>query len=128
MVETFGTNNPEGGVFSFSTAATLNSLQLSEDQTVLEKKFGDWDESKENLGKSLPHLSVCPGVYLTTSNNVSSIVYMKDVRSRDQKLHFLYFDIFCLHSSFQRGVIYCLTHNSFVFTSIHMTYFWETTR
>ena len=71
MVETFGTNNPEGGVFSFSTAATLNSLQLSEDQTVLEKKFGDWDESTENLGKNLPYLSMCPGVHLTTSENVS---------------------------------------------------------
>ena len=71
MIETFGTDIPQGGVFSFTTAATLNSPHLSDDKAVLEKKFGTWDESAESLGKNLPHLSMCPGVYISTSENVS---------------------------------------------------------
>ena len=72
MIETFGAGIRQGGVFSFTNAATFNSIQLSDERTVLEKKFGDWDESTENFGKNLPHLSMCPGVQLTTSENVSS--------------------------------------------------------
>ena len=72
MIETFGAGDQQGGVFSFSTEGTFNSPDLSAAQAVLEKKFGNWDESTENLGKNLPHLSTCPGVHLTTSGDVST--------------------------------------------------------
>ena len=73
MIETFGGGDPQGGVFSFTTASTFNSPELSDGQVVLEKKFGDWDEKTENLGKNLPHLSMCAGVHLTTSEKVGFV-------------------------------------------------------
>ena len=73
MIETFGTGEQQGGVFSFATSGTFNSPEVSAGQAVLEKKFGNWDESTENLGKNLPHLSMCPGVHLTTSGKVCTL-------------------------------------------------------
>ena len=71
MIETFGGGEPQGGVFSFTTAASFNTPEVSDGQPVLEKKFGDWDETSENLGRNLPHISLCPGVHLSTSGTVS---------------------------------------------------------
>ena len=74
MIETFGAGEQQGGVFSFATSGTFNSPEVSAGQAVLEKKFGNWDESIENLGKNLPHLSMCPGMHLTTSGKVCTIL------------------------------------------------------
>ena len=66
MIETFGgSSKTQGGVFSFTTQSTFNSLG-----PILEKKFGEWDEQSENLGKNIPHLSSCKTVHITTSSNV----------------------------------------------------------
>ena len=68
MIEADG----NGGIFSAPVDFSLLSCTSPGINVMLEKKFGSWDEKKENLGKFPIYLTSRNGIFIAASAPVSN--------------------------------------------------------